>query len=77
MIFFKGEDPVYGTFFLHGKDGDEIQWDNEHQQMQQQHTVCRVRSMHRTWRTHGLRGGGGAWSGCTSDKVQHFRPPPS
>ena len=58
LLFLEGDDPVYDASFVHGKDGDEIQLHNEHQQKQQMHTVCGERSLHRTWRTHGPRGGG-------------------
>ena len=59
LLFLKGDDPVCDASFVHGEDGDEIQLHNEHQQKQQMHTVCGERSLHRTWRTHGPRGGGG------------------
>ena len=55
--FLEGWDPDSDAFFLHGNYGNEIQWDNEHWQMQQQRSVCGERSLHRTWRTHGPRGG--------------------
>ena len=49
-------------FFSHGEDGDEIQWHSEHQQSAEATAahcvVCGVRSLHRTWITHGPRGGG-------------------
>ena len=61
LPFLEGDDPVYDASFVHGKDGDEIQLHNEHQQKQQMHTVCGERSLHRTWRTHGPRGGGLEW----------------
>ena len=58
LPFLEGDDPVYDASFVHGEDSDGIQLHNEHQQKQQMHTVCGERSLHRTWRTHGPRGGG-------------------
>ena len=43
---------------LHGKEDNEIQWDNKHQQKQQRHTVWGGRSLHWTWVTR-TQGGGG------------------
>ena len=55
--FLEGANPVYGACFSHGEDGDKIQRDNKCQQKQQLHTVCGERSLHLTWRTHGLMRG--------------------
>ena len=63
---------LFTACFSHGKDSNEIQWDNKHQQKQQPHTVYKGRSLHWTWRRHGPMGGGGLERLCIGEGTLSF-----